>query len=217
MAMKANTPVSVDAYISTFPKSTQKLLQQIRATIKKAAPDAEETISYQMPAFTYYGPLVYFAGYAHHIGFYPGAAGIANFTKQVAKYKNAKGSVQFPLDKPLPVALITKMVQFRFKQNADKQKSKSLRTCRKGHHYYKSTACPTCPACEKERAPKTGFLSGLSAPARRALENKGIKTLKQLAKLTEAGLLSLHGMGKASLPKLRSELKNAGLHFKSVE
>ncbi len=217
MAMKANTPVSVDAYISTFPKSTQKLLQEIRTAIKKAAPQAEETISYQMPAFTYYGPLVYFAGYEHHVGFYPGAAGIANFTKDIAKYKNAKGSVQFPLDKPLPIALITKIVKFRFKQNADKQKSKSLRTCRKGHQYYKSTDCPTCPVCEKQRAPETGFLSGLSAPARRALENKGIKTVKQLARFSETDILALHGMGKTSLPKLRTELKKAGLHFKSVE
>lgn len=217
MAMKANTPVSVDAYINTFPATTQKLLKEIRAAIKKAAPEAVETISYQMPAFTHFGPLVYFAGYEHHIGFYPGAAGIANFKKDIEPYKNAKGSVQFPLNKPLPLRLVTKIVKFRLKQNSEKQKAKSKRVCRKGHTYYKSTDCPTCPVCERERAPKTGFLSALAAPARRALENKNIKTLKQLAGFTETEILALHGMGKSSLPKLRNALKKEGLRFKTLK
>ena len=90
---------------------------------------------------------------------------------------------------------------------------KELRTCTKGHKYYKSSDCPTCPICEEERKPKDGFLSLLSAPARRALENAGIKTLKQLSAYSEKELLQLHGFGKSSLPVLQSALKEKGLSF----
>jgi predicted RecB family nuclease len=90
----------------------------------------------------------------------------------------------------------------------------TLRTCRNGHQYYKSSDCPTCPLCEKERAPKEGFLSALSAPARRALENAGIKTLKQLAGKSEKEILNLHGIGPSAIPKLKKSLKNEGFSFK---
>lgn len=92
--------------------------------------------------------------------------------------------------------------------------TKTLRTCPKGHQYYKSSDCPTCPQCEEAKKPSAGFLSILSAPARRALENKGISTLMQLATHSEAEILKFHGMGKASLPKLREALKEKGLSFK---
>jgi len=92
---------------------------------------------------------------------------------------------------------------------------KTLRTCDKGHKYYKTTDCPTCPICEQERKPKDGFLATLGAPARRALENKGITTIQQLAAYTENDILKLHGMGPGSLPKLRNALAGAGLMFKS--
>jgi hypothetical protein len=123
--MKNNSTATTDAYIAAFPKATQLLLQQIRATISNAAPDAEECIAYQMPAFRLNGPLVYFAGYEKHIGFYPTASGIKNFENELTKYKSSKGAVQFPLDKPLPTALITKMVKFRVKENAEKAKTKA--------------------------------------------------------------------------------------------
>ena len=121
--MKTSTVVinNVDDYIAGFPKETQKLLAQLRTAIRKAAPAAEEIISYRMPAYKYKGMLVYFAGYEHHIGFYPGAGGIANFKKDIAIYKSAKGSVQFPLDKPLPLQLVAKMVKFRATQNLQKE------------------------------------------------------------------------------------------------
>ncbi|HZG26271.1 MAG TPA: RNA polymerase alpha subunit C-terminal domain-containing protein [Chitinophagaceae bacterium] len=93
-------------------------------------------------------------------------------------------------------------------------KAASLRTCKKGHTYYKSSDCPTCTICEQERKPGGGFYSRLSAPARRALEGKGIKTLQDLARFTEAEVLQLHGMGPASLPILREELSSGGLSFK---
>jgi hypothetical protein len=89
-----------------------------------------------------------------------------------------------------------------------------LRTCENGHEYYKSSDCPVCPICEKERAPVEGFLAELSAPARRALENNGITSLEQLAERTEKEVLGFHGMGPASMPKLRGFLEGAGLSFK---
>ena len=108
----------VDSYIAGFPPATQKLLKQLRATIKKAAPKAEELISYGMPAYKYHGVLVYFGGYERHIGFYPTASGIENFKKEIAGYKHSKGAVQLPLDKPLPLSLITAIVSFRAQLNA---------------------------------------------------------------------------------------------------
>jgi uncharacterized protein YdhG (YjbR/CyaY superfamily) len=118
-------PKNIDEYISGFPEEVQAMLDKLRATIKKAAPKVEEVISYQMPGFRYNGMLVWFAAYKNHIGFYPGASGISEFKKELSIYKGAKGSVQFPLDKPLPLALITKIVKFRMKENIEKAKSKS--------------------------------------------------------------------------------------------
>ena len=125
--MKETTtnPADVDEYIAGFPKDTQKLLEQLRAAIMKAAPGAEEAISYQMPAYKYHGMLVYFAGYKSHIGFYPTASGIETFKKELSVYKGAKGSVQFPLDKPLPLQLVTKIVKFRMKENLEKESIKT--------------------------------------------------------------------------------------------
>ena len=91
---------------------------------------------------------------------------------------------------------------------------KNLRTCSQGHQYSKSSDCPTCPICEQERKPESGFLSLLVAPARRALEREGITTIEQLAKYSEADILELHGMGPSTMPKLRSALKAKGLTFR---
>jgi len=92
---------------------------------------------------------------------------------------------------------------------------KTLRTCKNGHQYYKSSDCPTCPTCEEERKPKDRFLSLLAAPARRALQNKGITTLRQLSKFSEIEILEFHGMGLSSIPKLKKALEEKGLSFKS--
>jgi uncharacterized protein YdhG (YjbR/CyaY superfamily) len=118
--MPTATSTDIDGCISTFPPGTQKLLKLLRATIRKAAPKAEEKISYGIPTFHLNGNLVHFSGYKNHIGFYPGASGIKHFKKELSPYKNSKGSVQFPLDKPLPLALITKIVKFRVKENLGK-------------------------------------------------------------------------------------------------
>ncbi len=115
----------VDSYIATFPKDVQATLEQVRNVIKSSVPKAEEVISYNMPAYKYLGLLVYFAGYKQHIGFYPTASGITVFKNELSNYKNAKGSVQFPLDKPMPLALIKKMVKHRVKENQEKEKRKT--------------------------------------------------------------------------------------------
>jgi uncharacterized protein YdhG (YjbR/CyaY superfamily) len=117
-------PTSIDEYIAEFPESTQKILQELRRVIKLNAPGAIEKISYQMPAFDLKGILVYFAGYKNHIGFYPCASGIANFKEEISAYKNAKGSVQFPIDKPLPFDLIAEIVKFRVIENLEKAELK---------------------------------------------------------------------------------------------
>jgi uncharacterized protein YdhG (YjbR/CyaY superfamily) len=117
-------PTDIDSYIADFPEATQALLQQIRATIQAAAPEATETISYAIPTFVYYGNLVHFAGYKEHIGFYPGAAGIEAFKEDISKYKWAKGSVQFPLNEPLPLDLVTRIVNYRLAQNVAKATKK---------------------------------------------------------------------------------------------
>lgn len=117
-------PKSVDDYIDGRPREVRPLLEQMRATIKKAAPKAVEVISYSMPAFKQNGILCWYAAFKNHIGFYPMASGIAAFKKDIEKYKWAKGSVQFPMDKPLPLALVTKIVKYRLKADEAKAKSK---------------------------------------------------------------------------------------------
>ena len=118
---KAN---NIDEYIAGFPKDVQTILEQVRTTIKAAAPEAEETISYAIPTFKLNGNLVHFAAFKNHIGFYPTPAGIDEFERALSVYKQGKGSVQFPLDKPIPLDLITRMVQFRVKKNLEKAAKK---------------------------------------------------------------------------------------------
>ncbi|MBA2249215.1 MAG: DUF1801 domain-containing protein [Chitinophagaceae bacterium] len=113
-------PVDIDEYISGFPKETQNILMQLRTAIKKAVPEAAEVISYGMPAFKLHGMLVWFAAHTSHTGLYPKASGIEAFKKELAVYKFAKGSIQFPYHTPLPVKLITKIVKFRAAENLQK-------------------------------------------------------------------------------------------------
>lgn len=124
MDKNAKSFTSIDEYIATFPKDIQEILEKIRATVRDAAPDAEEKISYQMPTFFLNGNLVHFAAFPKHIGFYPTPSGIEAFQKQLSRYESAKGSVQFPLDKPIPYGLIRKIVKFRVKENLAKAKDK---------------------------------------------------------------------------------------------
>ena len=113
---------TIDEYIATFPKEVQKLLEQMRKTIQEAAPEATEAISYGIPTFKLNGNLVHFGGYATHIGFYPAPRGIEKFKKELSKYEGGKGTVQLPLNEPLPLDLITKIVKFRVEDNLNKSK-----------------------------------------------------------------------------------------------
>jgi uncharacterized protein YdhG (YjbR/CyaY superfamily) len=113
--------MTVDEYIKSFPEDIQEMLKQVRATIKENAPEAVENIAYQMPAYKTNGkPLVYFAGFKNHIGFYATPTGHTQFAKDLSKYKQGKGSVQFPIDKPMPLDLIARIVKFRVKENLSK-------------------------------------------------------------------------------------------------
>ena len=119
---------SIDAYIATFPKEIQQILEALRATIRAAAPDAAETISYQMPTFAQNGNLVHFAAFKNHIGFYPTPSGIEAFRPELSVYAGAKGSVQFPIDQPLPMELISRIVRFRVAENLAKAPTKSRKS-----------------------------------------------------------------------------------------
>jgi uncharacterized protein YdhG (YjbR/CyaY superfamily) len=118
--MKTKTPQTIDEYIAGFPPGVQDVLQKIRRTVREAAPDAKETIKYQMPTFMQNGNLVFFAAFKEHIGFYSIPAGTAEFRKAIAPYEGPKGSLRFPLDKPIPFALISQIVSFRVKEHLDK-------------------------------------------------------------------------------------------------
>ena len=124
--MKSNqtAPKNIDEYIADFPQDVQEILEMVRTTIRNAAPDAQETIKYKMPTFTLNGNLVYFAAFKNHIGFYPIPTGIEKFKKDLSAYKTAKGSVQFPLNRPIPYDLITRIVKFRVKENLKKVEAK---------------------------------------------------------------------------------------------
>ncbi|MFZ6012644.1 MAG: iron chaperone [Bacteroidota bacterium] len=117
--MKSTAPTNIDEYIAGFPKDIQKKLKEIRATIRKAAPQAEETIKYAMPTFTLNGNLVHFAVYKKHIGFYPVPRSVEAFKKQLSAYEGNKSTARFPLDEQTPLALIAKIVKFRAKKNIE--------------------------------------------------------------------------------------------------
>ena len=124
--MISKAPTSIDEYIADFSEDIQSLLNQVRSTIKQAAPDADESIGYGMPAYKTHGrPLVYFAAFKNHIGFYATPTGHAEFAMELSKYKQGKGSVQFPIDQPMPLKLIAQIVEFRVIENQEKAKAKS--------------------------------------------------------------------------------------------
>jgi len=123
--MKTRAPESIDEYIDSLPANVQKILQKIRKTIQKAAPAAEEAISYQMPSFRLNGYLIYFAARANHIGLYPAPRGAAEFKEELARYEGGKGTVQFKFDAPVPYDLIARIVKFRAQENMDKAAAKS--------------------------------------------------------------------------------------------
>ena len=120
-------PRDIDDYIARFPQEVQAVLQHLRATIRNAAPEAEEKISYMIPTFALHGNLVHFAAWQRHVGFYPGAGGVRAFKKELSAYTLAKGTVQLPLDQPLPLGLIRRIVQFRVRENRARATMKRTR------------------------------------------------------------------------------------------
>ena len=125
--MPGDAPATVDAYIATFPPDVQERLEAVRATIREAAPEAEETIAYGIAAYRMGGPLVYFAGHRKHVGFYPTPRGIEEFAADLAPYESGKGTAQFPHDAPIPHDLLARIVRFRVADNLEKAAAKRKR------------------------------------------------------------------------------------------
>jgi len=126
--METNKAKTIDEYIANCPKEVQQKLRQMREAIKVAAPQATEKISYRMPTFYLNGNLVHFAALKNHIGFYPTPSGVDAFIKETSKYASTKGAIQFPLDEPLPLKLVSKIVKFRVKENLKRAEPKSKKT-----------------------------------------------------------------------------------------
>jgi uncharacterized protein YdhG (YjbR/CyaY superfamily) len=136
MASPKKTFKTVDEYIATFPKETQIILEHVRKAVKDAAPQAKETISYQMPAYRLNGILVWFAAFKNHIGFFPKVSAMEVFKKDLTKYEVSKGTIRFPLDEPIPIALIKKIVKYRVTEDTEKEKLKKLDPAK---HLYKTS------------------------------------------------------------------------------
>jgi uncharacterized protein YdhG (YjbR/CyaY superfamily) len=124
MRTDQTAPKTIDEYIAGFPHDVQEILEKIRTTIRAAAPEADETIKYQIPTFTLKGNLVHFAAFKRHIGFYPEPTAIEAFKNELSVYEGAKGSVQFPLDQPIPYDLISRIVEFRVKEKLERAEAK---------------------------------------------------------------------------------------------
>ena len=124
---KSAAPRTIDEYIAGYPREVQAILRKIRVTIRKAAPGAQETISYQIPTFKLNGMLISFAAFSKHIGLYPAPSGSERFNRELAAYKTSKAAVKFPLDKPVPYALVTRFVKLRVKANREKAATKAKR------------------------------------------------------------------------------------------
>jgi uncharacterized protein YdhG (YjbR/CyaY superfamily) len=184
-----SSAAAVDHYLSTFPPQVQLLLEQIRATIRQQVPGAQEKMSYGIAAFFMDGqPVLYYAGFKKHVSVYPVPREHEDFKAELAAYQGGRGTAQFPLDQPLPLDLIARLAQFWLRENQEK--------------------------LPKKRQQQQGAFAALPAPARRALEARGITHPQQLAELTEPELLALHGMGKVALAKLREILSAHHLDFK---
>jgi uncharacterized protein YdhG (YjbR/CyaY superfamily) len=127
MKVIQKVPESINDYIASFPPDVQAILEKVRATIRKAAPEAEEAIKYRLPTFVLNGNLVHFGAFKKHIGFYATPTGNKKFRAELAPYQGAKGSVQFPLDKPIPLGLVSKMVKFRVQENLERASAKKTK------------------------------------------------------------------------------------------
>jgi uncharacterized protein YdhG (YjbR/CyaY superfamily) len=192
MTTSSHKTETIDEYISLYPLDVQELLQKVRMVIMKAAPEAKEAIKYQLPTFVLNGNLVHFGAFKNHIGLYPAPSGLSEFKQELSVYESSKGSIRFPLDREIPFDLIRRIVEFRVMENLEQLSSKAKKNSN-SHHV---------------------FPDFLGATAKRALENNGIKTLKQLSQYREQEVLKFHGIGPSLLPKLREALMSENLSFK---
>lgn len=213
----------VRSYIAAAPKEVRTKLLQLRTLIRSVAPEAEEKIAYGMPGYKLRGkPFAYFAAFKDHVSFFPASG---TFLKAHAaalrKYKTGKGTVQFPLDEPLPLPLLRRLVRARMTDLVSAAVSSPRkgvrRTCSRGHVFYKSSDCPVCPKCWSGhyRAKGAGDLPAtIGAPALRALLRAKITSLAALARRTEAEVAELHGMGPKALGLLKSAMRTKGRSFR---
>lgn len=195
MKTKTTRTQTVDEYLQALPPDVRRALQSIRTQVKRLVPAATEKISYGMPTFFTHRALVGYAAHSGHCSFYPwSGTTLKKFTKELSGFETSAGTVRFTVDRPIPAALIKKIVQARLLEHAEKD-----------------AAGP-----KKVSASSEGFehLAGVAAPARRALSNAGIRTLADLAKRREKDVAELHGMGPKALGILRAEMKRSGLSFK---
>lgn len=203
----------VDSYIEQFSGKTKAYLNELRLFIKSIIPEASEVISYGIPTFKYYNNLVHFAGYEHHIGFYPGAEAMKHFAKDFSRYKSGKGSVQFPLNQEIPFDLIKRIVIYSVEKNNEKLlQNAKYSLCINRHVHLKKVICPVC---FQPDVLKDDDFTMLSNPAQRALASNGIDTWKSLAEFDLSTILTWHGIGKSAIPKFHDELDKRGLKLKS--
>lgn len=220
--IKTSAFPTVAKYLDYWPAPQKKILKIVRDCIKKAAPGGEDVISYAMPAILFDGKRVWYAGWDHHYSIYVPQV-MAQYKDELKQYKTSKSAINFPWDEPVPIALITKIAKAVMAlpgksakvKAKSAQESKNKRICKNGHTFYKTSDCPTCPQCEKTKMAAKPFFVDLGAPARRALENAGITTVKKLASYSRKAILNLHGMGPSSIPKLQAVLKKENLTFKT--
>ncbi len=198
MAKKA-APETHAEYIAQFPLPVRTHLKELRALIRKLAPQAKERISYGIAAFEWNGPLVYIAGFKNHVSFFPTSSGVSPFKSELKGFKTSRGTIQFPLDQPLPLRLISQIVHYRMKE---------LRHPRTGRGL--------CDADAVKKFDTSGLseeFSVLAKPAQRALVNAGVLTVVALSKKSEAEVRAFHGMGPKAVVELKLILKSHGRKF----
>jgi len=193
---------SIDEYISAFPKPVRLKLAELRQTIKKAAPTATEAISYGIPTFKLQGNLVHFAAYQKHIGFYPTSSPIRVFQTEIAKYEFSRGTIRFPIEQPLPLNLIKKIVAFRVKESLEKDGKKRMHIAGQKLTAKKTIAPGKLP-------------ESITGSAKKALTNKKIATAHDLTKYKISEVKEWHGVGPATISKMEKLLQKHGLQFKT--
>jgi len=184
--MAMNTTIkTVDEYLKALPSDVRSALEKIRSTVKSVAPKAEELISYGMPGFKYYGPLVYMAAFKDHCSFFPGSSQVIKLYDELKEFKTSKGTIQFTVDKPIPVALIKKIVKGRMQENEAKQAAKQLSKNKSAKKIVKVVANKPTPSASKEEEQVIAYMNKLKGKQREDIEAVRKLIKKSSAKLNE--------------------------------